>query len=64
MKNEAVFLYAESGTSDSWEQEEKSSYDAELLATQYQERLFSEAGRALLDTVHDEPAPVLCARGL
>lgn len=51
MKNESVFLYAESGRADVWEQEEKSSYDAKVLDAQYQERLFSENGLALLDSL-------------
>ncbi len=63
MKNEAVFLYAESGRADVWEQEEKSSYDATLLDNQYQERLFSEKGRALLDSLNEESAPVVRACG-
>ena len=63
MKNEAVFLYADSGRTDLWEQEEKPSYDAQLLDTQYQERLFSETGRALLNSLNEEDAPVVYASG-
>jgi hypothetical protein len=64
MKNEAAFLLAESGSVDSWEQEEKSSYDAAALDTEYRDRLYSEKGLALLNRLETEPAsPVYaCAR--
>lgn len=61
MKNEAVFLFAESTRVDTWDEEEKSSYDAFVLDTEYRDRLYSEKGLALLDSFEHEPAPAVRA---
>lgn len=61
MKNEAVFLFAESTRVDIWDQEEKFSYNASLLDTEYRDRLYSEKGLALLDSFEHEPAPAVHA---
>jgi hypothetical protein len=64
MKNEAAFLLAESGRVDAWDQEEKSSYDAAALDTEYRDRLYSEEGLALLallDCLEQESTPVVYA---
>jgi len=61
MKNEAAFVFAESGRVDAWDQEEKSSYDAAVLDTEYRDRLYSVKGLALLDSLEQESAPVLYA---
>jgi hypothetical protein len=63
MKKEAVFLYAESSRSDVWEHEEKPSYDARILDTQYEARLFSDKGRELLNASNEDAASALLARG-
>ena len=55
MKNEAAFLFAESGRVDAWDQEEKSSYDAAVLETEFQDRLYSERGLELLGSIEREP---------
>lgn len=64
MKNETVFLFAESTRVDPWDQEEKASYDASRLDTEYRDRLYSDKGLALLDSFEQEPAPAVhtCAR--
>ncbi len=54
MKDEAAFLFAESGRPDTWDQEEKSSYDAAVLDTEYRDRLYSEKGLELLDCLEQE----------
>jgi hypothetical protein len=59
MKNEAAFLFAESGRVDAWDQEEKASYDAAVLDTEYRDRLYSEKGLALLDSLEQESTPVV-----
>ena len=59
MKNEAAFLFAESGRVDAWDQEEKSSYDAAVLDTEYRDRLYSEKGLALLDRLEQGSTPVV-----
>lgn len=61
MKNEAAFLFAESGRVDAWDQEEKSSYDAAALDTEYRDRLYSEKGLALLESLEEVASPVVCA---
>jgi hypothetical protein len=61
MKNESAFLFAESGRVDAWDQEEKSSYDAAELDTEYRDRLYSEEGLALLDCLEQESAPLVHA---
>jgi hypothetical protein len=61
MKNEASFLFAESGRVDAWDQEEKSSYDAAVLDTEYRDRLYSEKGLALLDRLEQESTPAVYA---
>jgi hypothetical protein len=61
MKNEAAFLFAESARADAWDQEEKSSYDAAVLDTEYRDRLYSEKGRALLESLEEAASPVVCA---
>ena len=61
MKNEAAFLFAESGRVDAWDQEEKSSYDAAVLDTEYRDRLYSEKGLALLESSEEGIAPVVSA---
>ena len=61
MKNEAAFLFAESGRVDAWDQEEKSSYDAAALDTEYRDRLYSEKGLALLESLEEAASPVVCA---
>ncbi len=61
MKNEAAFLFAESGRVDAWDQEEKSSYDAAVLDSEYRDRLYSEKGRALLESLEERTAPVVYA---
>lgn len=58
MKDEAAFLFAESGRVDAWDQEEKSSYDTAVLDTEYRDRLYSEKGRALLDRLEQDSTPV------
>lgn len=63
MKKEAVFLYAESARSDVWEHEEKPSYDARVLDTQYEARLFSDKGRELLKTSNQDAGSALRAGG-
>jgi len=59
MKNEAAFLFAESGRVDAWDQEEKLSYDAAVLDTEYRDRLYSEKALALLDCLEQESTPVV-----
>jgi hypothetical protein len=61
MKNEAAFLFAESGRVDAWDQEEKSSYDAAALDTEYRDRLYSEKGLALLESLEEAASPLVCA---
>ncbi len=61
MKNEAAFLFAESGRVDAWDQEEKSSYDAAVLDSEYRDRLYSEKGLALLESLEERTAPVVYA---
>ena len=62
MKNEAAFLFAESGRVDAWDQEEKLSYDAAVLDDEYRGRLYSEKGLALLNGLEkQESAPVVYA---
>lgn len=61
MKNEPVFLFAESTRVDPWDQEEKASYNASLLDTEYRDRLYSDKGLELLDSFEQEPLNA-CAR--
>lgn len=60
MKNEAAFLFAESGKVDAWDEEEKASYDAAALDSEFRERLFSEKGLQLLDSIEEDSAPAVC----
>jgi hypothetical protein len=62
MKNEVVFLLAKSDRPDAWDQEEKASYDAAVLDTEFRNRLYSEKGLELLDSLERQPAPLACAR--
>ena len=62
MKNEAIFLFAESRRLDAWDQEEKVSYDVTVLDTEFRDRLYSEKGLELLDSLERESAPVVCAK--
>jgi hypothetical protein len=59
MKNEAAFLFAESVRVDAWDQEQKSSYDAAVLDTEYRDRLYTEKGLALLDRLEQEASPLV-----
>jgi hypothetical protein len=61
MKNEAAYLFAESGRVDPWDQEGKSSYDAAVLDIEYRDRLYSEKGRELLDRLEQDSTPVIHA---
>lgn len=62
MKNEAAYLFAESGRVDPWDQEEKASYDAAVLDLEYRDRLYSEKGLAILDEMEKESTPLVHAR--
>ena len=60
MKNEAVFLFADSGCVDAWDQEGRPSYDAAALDSEFRDRLYSEKGLALLERLEQE-SPVVYA---
>ena len=61
MKNQFAFLFAESDRVDDCDQEEKSSYDAVALDTEYRDRLYSEKALALINGLEQESTPVAYA---
>ena len=61
MKNEDAFLFAKSERLDAWDQEEKVSYDAAVLDTEFRDRLYSEKGLELLDSLERQSAPLAYA---
>ena len=58
MTKEPAIIYAKLQSPESWEREEKQSYDAQKLADEYRDRLYSEKAKTLLLATkkHESPA--------
>lgn len=56
MKTESAFVFAQSAAMENWEEEDKSSYDAAALETEYRNRLYSDKGRDLLNSFEAQSA--------
>ena len=54
MKNDAALLYAQATVVDSWETEERGSYDVDTLHQEYREKLYSEKAISLLSSRSDQ----------
>ena len=48
MAEDPAIIYAKLQSLDGWEREEKTSYDAQKLADDYREQLYSEKAKQLL----------------
>ena len=57
MTKDPAIIYAKLQSPDGWEREEKQSYDAQKLADEYRDRLYSEkAKRLFLNKTKQESA--------